>query len=446
VKSARANIVAAALMKPHAVPMLLGLFAWAAMAPALGAPIAHATAKYFELHLRPNVLEVLLGPLGWLAGGLLLVVPAALVLHRLMQRALRRVREAVHELGHAARCIVHGASDNLDLDAASVRSFFSSRLRFADALAARSFVLGVYEQVIADGELAARLNRSVDIQEVELRRRAEEGGVRPALHDNAHRAETDDVGELFATRARGEVDRLIRPERLHDYFVQKVPEVELKSMLPDFLKTTGGFERWRDTASLSDTDAILEFGRRRFAELVATPVARQSAFVDEVGERLLAFVARNYPNIGFGAKFIGYEGLDPDGVRILANAALLVHPELREIYEEARRKPGAPPTTETLVVLEAAIRRETAYLISVVQDIRAHSVANLRRFESFLDRAHIPDGSIFPQADEATLARRPPINALTWHADLRGPINDPLVAPRPRRHGDPKDGSGEGGA
>jgi hypothetical protein len=314
--------------------------------------------------------------------------------------------------------------DESDHEPPSVRSFFDTRVRFAADLASCGYTASINEQVRGDCRLALRLHRSADIQEHKLRRRAESLGVRPDIGDGAEPLTQDDVGGLFGGRAPQSLDLLLAPERLQAYFVSRVPRAELCAVLPLFLAEVGGFERWREVACLSDTERVLEYGRRYFGEIVTTPVVRQAAFTDEVCERLLRFVACKFPNIGFGAKFVGYEGLDPDGLSILANASLLCHPGMAAVLREARRTPGAPALAESLHIIVAELRPNTAYMLSLAQDIRAHSVHNLKRFESFLERSRIPDGRIFPQADERGPCGVPaaPINEITWYDGLRESI------------------------
>jgi hypothetical protein len=122
--------------------------------------------------------------------------------------------------------------------------------------------------------------------------------------------------------------------------------------------------------------------------------------------------------MGFGAKFIGYEGLDPDGVHVSACASLVLAPGLAPLFERARHQEGAPPTTETLQVVTAQVRPNSAFMLSLVQGIRAHSVRNLRRFESFHDRVHMPDDRTFPLAQEEEHGTPATINHLSGHRDL----------------------------
>jgi hypothetical protein len=215
------------------------------------------------------------------------------------------------------------------------------------------------------------------------------------------------------------VDRLIGPDSLEELFRDRTGGEEgLAEVAPLLIEAGGGFGDWRRSACLSDRERILAFCRARFDSVVSTPVGEQALFAGEAGERLCRFVSRVYPNMGFGAKFVGYEGLDPDGIAIPACASLVLAPGLAPVFEAARRSQGAPPTTETLQVIEAGVRPNAAYMLSLVQGIRAHSVRNLRRFESFHDRVHMPDDRTFPLAQEEEHGTLAIINHLSGHRGM----------------------------
>jgi hypothetical protein len=166
---------------------------------------------------------------------------------------------------------------------------------------------------------------------------------------------------------------------------------------------------------LSDTAAILAVGEEEWSWLLETPLSAQHRLAEEVGERLCRFVARYYSNMGFGARFSGYEGLDPDGIFISADAALILQKDLKAVYERARRQPSAPRTTATMRVIGQPLRPGSAYMLSLAQGIRAHSVRNLKRFESFHGRPHLPEDRTFPISGEM---EGPSLNLLTGYGDV----------------------------
>lgn len=411
----RRRVVGAAHRKPEHEPMRFGLLLWGLLACVLGAPLAESVGYLLASKPGFGALGVLLGRFDGLAGGALLLAVVWWLLDLHMGRAVKRVREAVDRLaGEVARLFYGGGRPPTDEDRASIRSLFLTRLALTAALATRGFALRIVERSVANQRLASRLSRSVEIQELKLARLAEELGVRPAAGEAPGAGPRDDLRNLFATRSGEAVERLIDPRSLEAYFASTTGtqnDAGLGSIMARFIQESGGLAEWRRTACLADTERILRFCRHQFDAVVDTPLADQATFAGEIGSRLCAFIARHYSNIGFGAKFIGYEGLDPDGIQVSADGSLVVAPALRTLFERARRLPEALPVAASLDVVEAQVRPNVAYLLSLVQGIRAHSVRNLKRFESFHDRVHMPDDRTFPLSQEEQHGR--PVNHLS---------------------------------
>lgn len=405
VGTARAVVLAAAAQKPAREPMVAALGMWAVMALAMGAPLSFGLATALGLHRDSGVLEVLLGLLAPLTGALLLTAPAAWALRRHLRRQTLAVVDAVEGMAETVHGVVHGPPGDLMGARPSIRSFFASRLLYGAALSARRFADAVHGHALGDARRAFRLTRSVEVQRDILERRAEALGVRPtpvgARLGAAAPESHDDLRHLFDT-AGGHSDTLIDPADLHAVYARFVQDdADLGRLLPGYVTAVGGFAGWRTAASLADTEALLAEGRTRFAAVVERPLAAEGWAMATVGERLCAFVARHYPNIGFGARFRGYEGLDPDGIDVPADAALVLDAGNHTLFEKARARPGAPPSTETLDLLRVGVRPDAAYMLSLAQGIRTHSLRNLARFESFHDRVHLPDEGIFPLSGEA---------------------------------------------
>ncbi len=432
IAAARGELVEAAAEKPDLLPMRAGFVMWLLMAPALGAPIAFTLAQLLRLHENPGVAEFLLGPLGPIFGGALLVLPAAWLLRQHMQRAVERVRAGVRGLVEAVRQVVEGADRAVFSSTASIQSFFAARLRLTAALAARNFSTHVYEQAVQDRKLAYRLGRSVEVQQEQLTRSAEDLGVRPraAGRGGARVAEervADDTRQLFGTRDGEVVDRLIGPEFLDAYYRLEIGnERDLDAELERLLEDVGGFSSWRTDACLSDTEMLLNYGRAKFQSVVDRPVCDQPAFEEEVGRRLAGFVARHYPNVGFGARFAGLEGFDANGIRILADAALVVEPSLHRAFNKVRHLPGMPPTTETLQVIEAPIMPNTAYILSLVQGIGSDTIRNLRSFESYYDRDLLANPNLVSGYGSKKASGSSAITHLTGHRALGASIQAAL--------------------
>jgi len=399
--------------KPDASPVRLGLFLWLALAAILGTPLAHAVAYLRDLHLHPGLLEALLGPLAPVTGGLVLFIPCWWLVRRFLVRRTRAVRQAIDDMAEGVERLVQGVSGSLSGQAPSIRSFLESRLELTGAVATRAFSARLFERSVADAHLADRLVRSVDVQARVLERRAEDLGVRSAMGQSRHEENLDGLLEGHGNDRR---ERLISPNELRLYYAREVrDESDLRARTHGFISAVGGLEHWRLQAAFGDTERVLNHCRKVFAPLVDEPVASQGLFADELGRRLVEFVGRYYSNIGFGAEFRGFEGLDPDGVDVTADASLVLHEELGRVFEAVRgsARPDIP-TTRTMDVHPAQIRPNAVYMLSLVQGIRVYSVRNLRRFESFHDRVQMPDDRAFPLTQE-TREDRPtqPVNPLS---------------------------------
>lgn len=430
IKSRREEVVRAAERKPDRDPMNLGLLLWVLLGPVLGAPLAHAVAHLLELPRRTGPLEFLLGPAGWIVGTLALALPAWVLLRGHMRQRVEAVRAAIAEMAEAVRRLLRGTGQLPEQEsAASIRSFLESRLELTAAVATRGFALRILERAVADSKLAYRLARSIDVQAQTLARRSEDLGVRSRMPDGAEARE--DLRNLFDVRSGGAADRLIEPEDLHTYYESRTGgRDEIPEHTRGLIQAAGGFADWRERACLAETEKILGYCRAQFEGIVGDPISDQHFFTDQVGRRLVEFVVRYYSNLGFGAGFKGYEGLDPDNVQVLADAALVVPRSLAQAFDKAR---GAHreelATTETLQVQIASIRPNAAYMMSLVQGIRVHSMRNLRRFESFHNRVHLPDDRIFPLSHEQQ-ALGAPINPLTGYEDLARALSAGLLAGR----------------
>jgi hypothetical protein len=431
IESSRKDVERAAERKPDRDPMRLGLLLWALLGPVLGAPLIHALAYWLELHHHTGPLEFLLGPLGWVVGTLVLALPAWALLRWHMRRRVEAVRTAIERMAEAVRRLLWGTGRPPDQEgAASIRSFLESRLELTAAVATRGFALRVMERAVADSKLAYRLARSIDVQAQLLTRRSEDLGVRSRMGDGTERRE--DLRNLFDVRSGGAADRLIEPDDLHDYYENRSGGLdEIPQHTRELIKAAGGFANWRERACLADSEKILGYCRTQFEGLVGESVSDQHFFADQVGRRLVEFVVRYYSNLGFGAGFKGYEGLDPDNVQVLADASLVVHEEMAQVFEKARGEHrNELVTTETMQVQEAKIRPNAAYMLSLVQGIRVHSLRNLRRFESFHNRVNLPDDRIFPLSHEQQ-GLGAPVNPLTGYQDLARQLSAGVLTSEP---------------
>jgi hypothetical protein len=445
VETARSDVLNAGRQKPDRDPMRLGYLLWGLLSLALGAPLANGVAYALDLHLSGGLGEALLGPLGFLTGGLVLFLPAWVLLRWHLRRRTRRLADAVGRLAGSSAQLLGGTGMALAAEPpSSVRSFLESCLELAAAAASRGFALRILERAVADVHLGERLVRSVDVQSHRLSRRAEDLGVRTTLDGGT---QDEDLTHLLDGHGARRSERLISGGSLHGYYLRHVRDPDhLRAHLEGFLAEAGGVGHWRKQACLAETDGVLSYGRQAFASLVEDLVSDQPFFDAEVGQQLLRFVGRCYSNIGFGAEFRGYEGLDPDGVQLIADATLVVHPELAPVYQRAlegekqrvrRARDGSDGplrdeirTTKTMPIQEACIRPNAAYMLSLVQGIRVHSVRNLRRFESFHDRVQMPDDRAFPLTPETQQGRGAlPVNSLSGFREAARGWMEPPVPP-----------------
>ncbi|HET9765847.1 MAG TPA: hypothetical protein VFS60_03310, partial [Thermoanaerobaculia bacterium] len=413
---ARSRVRLAAERKPDLDPIHLGLLVWALLSFVLGAPLAGAVAYLLDLHLRPNWLEWLLGPAGGLTGGLVLWGAAWLALRWYERRRFAALKNAIAAMAEQVRSFFWGGGEPPERERTpSVRSFLESRLELTGAVATRGFAATVFERVLGDASLVYRLVRSLDIQMGLLGRQSESLGVQATMGHGGGKRE--DLSGLFDSRNRAPADRLIDPEMLHRFFQRRVGD-EVSRELAPLIAEAGSFTAWREQACLTDSERILRHCRTRFEDLVSEPIANHDFFADTVGQRLVRFVSAVYPNLGFGAGFKGYEGLDPDNVRLIADATLVIHSGLQDLFREAQRAlKQERPVAGTLDRLSDGVRPNAAYMLSLVQGIRVHSVRNLRRFESFHNRATMPDDRTFPLTPEP----QPPhsaVNPLTGYRDI----------------------------
>jgi hypothetical protein len=366
-------------------------------------------------------------------------LPVWLLLRWHLRRRLAALVESVEVMAGTLRRLLWGTGARPEREGAtSIRSFLESRLELTGAVATRGFSLRVLERALADAFLAHRLVRSADIQGQVLARRGEDLGVRAVRAEGAegdNRRRREDLRNLFESRF-GPSDRLLDPDQLLDYYRRQIGDTP-KRELPAFLAAAGGFGAWRDEACLADSERILAHCRARFDSLATEPISDQHFFADTVGERLVRFVSRCYPNLGFGAGFKGYEGLDPDNVLVLADSSLVLHSRLESLFHQAcSRAAGRAPVTETMDVRLAEVRPDAAYMMSLVQGVRVHSLRNLRRFESFHNRVDLPDDRTFPLSHEPP-ALGLPINPLTGYEDIGQTLTAAALetAGEERRHG-----------
>lgn len=376
---ARERLLQVARRKPDCGPQRVGLLAWALATPGTAAVVGASMAAQLG------------SGLAWCIAALILVVAAGGLMFFNTISANRKLMTEVAELRQEAMRLVAGEQGDLETQRPSLRSFFESRLRLTASLARRTYALHSFEQSAVDEALGRRLRESIDIQEHNMMRCAEDLRVQPASSSSEGR---DNLKDLFVRRGGETMDKLIDSEHLLDYYRSRTSPKDVPPAI-ELLRAAGGLRDWRRTACLSNTEEVVAFGRRHFSSVVLRPITELDYFSDSVGEHLLNFARKNYSTLGFGAKFLGYEGLDPDGLRISADATLVADQPLIAAYkkaeehaeEEAEKNLRPHSRPRTLECQSYQVRSNAAYMLSMVQGVRAHSVRNLKRFESFHDRS-----------------------------------------------------------
>jgi hypothetical protein len=432
IDSPRESVVELAREKPSFVPMLrVGLAIWAVIGLSLGAPLVYQIYAAVGLEQAWPWLEWTLTALAPVIGAALFTLPVWWLLRRVMRRHVESIVDGITSLSDAARGIVEAGREGGTVKsggAKSIWSFFASRLSLAGDLARRTFVQNLFVQYETDAKLADRIMRSLKAQYRLVQRRMEDLGVRSALGADAG-VDHDDVTELFMRRNRVKTDSFIQPESLRRHYKERTRHAAKAQSVKHFVEVAGGLSAWRQRACFSDTETVLSHGREQFRDVTESALCDNAVHEAEALESLRSFVARYYANVGFGAKFIGYEGLDPDGISVPAHAALLAGTGFARRFEQMKRDDAAnegSDLTLSMDVLESKpLLPNTAFMLCLAQDVRARSFQNLSRFESALERADMAITQVFPLATELEPgASLPPVSSYGIPDSLRAPSFD----------------------
>jgi hypothetical protein len=398
--SARKALVEAIRRKPDWTTILYGVVLFATVGLMLGGPIFWAISSAYDLHLRPGVLEAILfhgGPAfaAALCGGL-----AWWGLGRLADARTDSVKEALSAYARIAYSTVAG-----DGPPSSVRSFLRARLAFATAAARRGHADVVHDQARADAKNATRVLRSAAVQTMTLRRRLEALGVRIALRDSG---DLEDVSRLFDARdgVAGSVQKWFQ----ENYGAGS----SWKELSLTLVEEAGHFDRWRDFAPLSETNEVLDVGRRHFRRFIETPVVSIGAFGPEALQQVHRFVKEFSGQLGFGADFDGLEGMDADNNVFVQRRIAVVPPALAQVIEAAHIED--PARYAYLDTHDAVVRANSAWLLSLANGLSARVVRTFSRYESSLDRGLESPTLAFPFAMEFVSGSEP-VNILTGAVD-----------------------------
>ena len=366
---------------------------------------------------------------GFLALGLWLLTKWLLGRH--VKEILEKIQAAVDGLARATVQVVVGEQG----PTVSIFSFMKARLHLATALATKGFAQLVAERSLRDGWLVTRMLRSVEAQRLSLTRYAEELGVRPALQPRLRSASgEDDIRDLFSPRTGRDAVHLIKVEQVQEAYDNQFPNPQsLQHALGGMIQASDGFENWRGQALLADTDRILEYGRGVFSEVVTEPQIALPDFDAVAADRIVHFVRQYYANTGFGAEFTGRKGLDPQGIVLTADNTLVYPESMQPHITSAEKLDSSTRSGEgkkgnllnMMSMLRVKVNPGRVYLTSIAQGIAGHCIANLMRYESFLQRAYMPDGSSFPLTGDFSDAQSvKPVNRLHGQDELKAEFFD----------------------
>lgn len=358
----RRKLDARAVLLGVAFAILAGL---ACFGPVVDAVLAALGVGNIE-GSTPQIVRVRLAP--WL-GALLLGGATGGLLYLLLRRSTQRVVDAIEALAGAARALVAGPEG-------SIASFLDARLLTALALFMRERASTLAERARRDLFAGQRITRALRALDLVLRRRAEELGARPGRSDDGAGPVVDDLDGLF--RAGVEREPLARGSDVDAYYREATRgDPRAEAHRAPVTEIAGDVMEWRRQAPFSRVDAVLDYGRRIFKQLVEVPVHALPIFAEGVAARRRVFLQRHRAAFGLSTGFIGHEGGDTDGVRVLANGTVVA-------------APGTPDEDLRMPRREVPIRSTATYLLSVAQGIAPDTAHGLMRRQSAHERAAFP--------------------------------------------------------
>ena len=174
------------------------------------------------------------------------------------------------------------------------------------------------------------------------------------------------------------------------------------------LRELSGLKKWRIEAPLSDTDKILRYGRKQeeFQRFVDLPLIKQNQKIrDNLFENIYKFIDENHPNIGLGADFDGYRGLD-DNIQMVSLCLVLneamqkdLETEVGAIIEQQKDSVVQAERIRTLVKnarISTGIRVNSVCLYSITTRISSRIIQNIKRYDTPLERVEPVLETLFP--------------------------------------------------
>jgi hypothetical protein len=350
-----------------------------AMAPlgfALAAVAGYALSLRNGWYLQPGIAEVLATRvLPWLGAlGAVALTHAVLEWHR--RRRTAGMRAAMEEAVEAVRRVVMGARN-------SIQSFLDARISFLVASIRRGVAARSAEQAHVDAQLARRLKAGAEAAERDLRRHAEVLGVHAEGPCSFGQPPVDGLERLVEQPGRAR-SALLDPEAVLGYWHDRLgPPSSQRTFMPGVLALAAPVAGWRSGEWFARREQLLGFGRQHFAELLDEQVCEHPRFAGALGQRVDAVARRSAAQLGFPGYLKGSEGLDDDGVLILAEADLVLRPRLAALLPEGR---------SDIRVRTVPVRTHAAYLLTLAQGVAPQLPLMHRRHMGHYDNAFVWKG------------------------------------------------------
>lgn len=417
-RAASQTVAAAALRLPDEQAQKLGIAACAILGAALLAPLVTSLAEVAGWLENP-ALEFLLGRGCMVAGAIAGAAGAMLWLRRVLRSRRADVDRAVQAAAEVCAGLVSGFPDSL-LD------YGRKRLTLGMTLAGRRLASNVEASARTELALFRRLMRLAAFQEIELRRKSEQLGVRPDPEARLE-PERDDISRLFGSRS-GEPDLLCDADSVVEHYRRTVGRDEdPRPLLLEITAAAGGFDEWRKTSCLGNTEDILRTPRALFENLTNDTACDLPAFSEGMGRRLSEFVSRHYSTVSTGLGHMPSGGGEETATRVLAHATLIHAEGMRRLARP--RGEANSLSTPSLDRREVSIRPNVVYLLSVIQGVAASAAMPFRRYESFFDRTSHPGSPTVRQGPDE------PIHILSGHKELAAKAHQLTSPPPPAPEG-----------
>ena len=365
------------------------------------------TMQYLEMQNNPSVFE-------WLVWRIL---PVALIAGAcvLFQRLLRQKAQDLHdEFLEASNRFDKRLQELFVADSDSLYSFFGSRSDLSLMNKQREYNSNAVEQAVFDQRLGERFQQSVDLQETLLQQHLEELGVRLTSGS----LDEQDPSLLFTVYSANYNYNLLRPEIIRQHYLEHCPpdsERFWSNKVGGMLKDLGDLEKWRVSAPLSNTNMILDYGRNEeeFQQFVDYPLIKQDQNIrDDLFYNIMDFILVNHPNIGVGADFDGYRGLDSNNVQSVT-CKLVLHEDMQkgleqEVTRVIEHKSDRFEDAERIRTIiknarvSKTIRSNSVCLYSISTGISTRIIQNLKRFHTPLERVEPVLETLFPFGAEVS--------------------------------------------